>query len=408
MKYNKRNALICCLAMLFALIAGLDVCNQFTSVVAVEFNGPNENDIPSIRPVVETPGELLYDNQSDVTKGPDSDDSAVWIHKANRTKSVIVTAMKHGGLRVYDLKGKELQRFEIEGTRYNNIDMLYGVGADKVDLAVVSDRANDTVAFYQVKSDATLVNVTGKVPETIFGVDDGEATAYGLATYSASNGRNYAFVTQADGAAIAQIEIKQHAGRFVFEIVRTLKLPVAKGDKAKNYQAEGVAIDHETGIGYVAVEERLGLLKFDAKADGSRKFEVVASLESSFFEPDLEGVTIHYGKDGAGLILVSSQGNNTYSAFDRVSHRHLGSFSIRSENGIDGVEETDGVEIVSTGFKNGMLITQDGSNEPKFILPDPEDGKLENCSTNFKFSDLGDMLNLFGIEPNSDFDPRAR
>ena len=345
-------------------------------------------------------------------EGPDSDDSAVVLGRKDLNDTIVVTAMKNGGLRVYDLEGSEIQRIEPDGVRYNNVDVIYNAGKrGKAELVVASDRENDTLAIFRVKKDGTLKDVTSKkIPDTIFGVDDGEATAYGLATYtSLVDGRNYVYVTQADGASIAQLELIQKGGRYTFETVRILDLPVPQGEDPADFQSEGIVIDRETGVGYVAVEEELGLLSFEAEANGSDEFKVVAPLDSGFFEPDLEGVSIHYGENGEGLILVSSQGDSTFVALDRVDGSYLGSFAIRGEGDIDGVEETDGIEIVSTGlpgFENGLLITQDGSNEIEVVFGDPEDGELQNFNTNFKYSDLGEVLDLFGVAANPDFDPR--
>jgi myo-inositol-hexaphosphate 3-phosphohydrolase/phosphodiesterase/alkaline phosphatase D-like protein len=369
-------------------------------------------DIPTIAPVLETPDELRYDSPFDTTEGPDPDDPAVWLNPKDAGASTIVTAMKNGGLRVYDIEGNELQRIEPEGIRYNNVDVLYGAGKGKntYDLAVASDRENDTLAIYRFKKDGTLKDATScKIPETIFGVDDGEATAYGLAAYTAPDGRDYVFVTQADGNKIAQLELKQKGKNFTFDLVRTLELPVADGEEAEDYQAEGIVIDRETGIGYVAVEEELGLLSFSADPDGPATFETVAPVDAAFFSPDIEGVSIYYGDDGDGLILVSSQGDSTFAVFDRINHSYLGSFAIGANNGIDGVEESDGAEIYSgslPGFENGLLVTQDGSNEIQVVFPEPDDGEVQNWNVNFKLSDLGDVLALFGKATNPDFDPR--
>ncbi len=346
-------------------------------------------------------------------EGPDPDDPAIWLHPNNDAKSTVITAMKNGGLRVYDLEGEEIQRIEPEGIRYNNVDVLYDVkvGNKTWDLAVASDRANDTLAIFRIKKDGTLKDITSnKIPDTIFGVDDGEATAYGLATYkSPIDGESYVFVTQADGAQIAQLRLESQGRKVTFETVRVLELPVPEGEDPADYQSEGITIDRETGIGYVTVEEELGLLSFEAELGGANEFKTVAPIDSDFFEPDLEGVSIFYGDGGEGLIIVSSQGDATFAVFDRVSHEYLGSFAIREDGGIDGVQESDGLEIFSgslPGFENGLLVTQDGSNEAQVVFADPEDGEIQNYNVNFKYTDFAQILELFGRDPNPDYDPR--
>ncbi|WGF87791.1 phytase [Marinivivus vitaminiproducens] len=360
------------------------------------------DDTPTVAPVSETPDTLRYYGPNDPVEGADPDDPAIWVNPEDAGASVVVTAMKNGGLRVYDLAGTELQAVEPEGVRYNNVDILKSVAlhGETVDVAVASDRANDTLAFYAIGADGTLSDVTAAdLPASIFGVDDGEATAYGLAAYtSPEDGRQYVFVTQASGASIAQLEVVAKGDRLSFEPVRTLTLPVAEGADPVDYQSEGIAIDQETGVGYVTVEDELGLLAFSADPDGGDDFEVVSAIDSGHFSPDLEGVAIHYGEDGEGLIVVSSQGDNSFAVFDRETWDYRGAFAIRSEGGIDGVEESDGLEIYSgalPGFEDGLLVTQDGSNEIQAVFADAEDGEVQNFNVNFKYSDLGDVLALF-------------
>ena len=120
-------------------------------------------------------------------------------------------------------------------------------------------------------------------------------------------------------------------------------------------------------------------------------------------------MSLHYGLDGEGLILVSSQGDSTYAGFDRLTYEYKGSFALRADGGIDRAEETDGIEIVSTGlpgFEDGLFVTQDGSNEVEVVFPDAEEGEVQNYNTNFKLSDLGDVLEVFGTPTNPGFDPR--
>ncbi|MEO1511144.1 MAG: phytase [Planctomycetota bacterium] len=427
---------------------------------------PAEDETPTMEEEApaEENEEVVEDAPTDETEavvpeGPDADDPAIWLNPDDPADSVVITALKNGGLRVYDLAGEEIQSISPNGIRYNNVDVLYGVGdpADPRDLAVVSDRANDTLAIFEIGPDGMLTDVTAPgAPETIFGVDDGEATAYGLTTYSSPiDGRDYAFVTQADGARISQLELLDDGDTVTYRIVRELTLPVPEGEDPADFQSEGIVIDRETGIGYVAVEEELGLLSFDAELGGSDDFETVAPIDSAFFSPDLEGVAIYYGENGDGLIVASSQGDSTFAAFDRASGDFVGSFAITGQEQpeddmsddemltdevpveempdgemtteempveevalvedepaepVDPVVETDGLEIFSgplPGFDQGLLVTQDGSNEPAQILPDPEDGEIQNFNTNFKYTDLGDVLEILDTPSNEDFDPRA-
>ena len=65
--------------------------------------------------------------------------------------------------------------------------------------------------------------------------------------------------------------------------------------------------------------------------------------------------------------MLSSQGNFSYAVFDRAGdNAFLGSFKIVDGSGMDGVEETDGLEVIAGNFgpdfPEGMLVVQDGFN----------------------------------------------
>ena len=372
--------------------------NQTTQFLAFALD---INTIPAIAPTLETPSTIRIQDPGD----PDADDPAIYLHPEDPSQSFVITALKNAGLAVYDLNGEELQAIIPEDIRYNNVDIVYGFELDGeiVDLAVASDRRNDTLAIYQINPDTRqLNNITADdIPETIFGVDDGEQTAYGLATYTSPiSGNDYIFVTQRDGNLIAQLELVDNgAGEVTASVLRTLELPVPTGDP-EDSQSEGIVIDRERGIGYVALEDEVGILKFNAEPDAGDELTVVQPLNSDFLTPDIEGLTIYYGPEGTGYLIASSQGDNTYPVFRREgNNEYLGSFVLGAEGFIDGVEESDGLDIINvplgSDFPSGLLVVQDGSNEPADVFQDPEDGEIQNFNTNFKFVDWEAVANAF-------------
>ncbi len=391
---------------------------QFTQVLAFALD---LDTMPVVKATLETPDLLRYDNPADLTEGPDADDPAVWVNPNDEGASLVITTLKEGGIRVFDLAGQEVQRIAPE-VRYNNIDILYDVALNggTVDIAVASDREHDSIAIYSIdQATGMLVDITSADllvdGFSIFGVDDGEATAYGLAAYTSPvDGANYVFVTQADGAQIAQLRLTDAGGgKAGAELVRILELLVADGDDAEDYQSEGIAIDRETGIGYVTVEGELGLLAFSAEPTGPAGFTTVADIDFAGFTPDLEGVAILYGKDGEGSIFVSSQGDSSFAVFDRKTWDYKGSFAVGDSSRTDGVEESDGLEIFSgslgEAFPRGLMITHDGSNDPAAVFPTPddEDGEVQNFNTNFKYVDLRPIARELDIDlGDRNFDPR--
>ncbi len=64
--------------------------------------------------------------------------------------------------------------------------------------------------------------------------------------------------------------------------------------------------------------------------------------------------------------MASIQGSFSHTLFDRKTNIYLGSFTIGEKDNIDGVEETDGLDIFSglfgSQFPDGIAVVQDGFN----------------------------------------------
>ena len=388
---------------------------QVTQVLAfaVDFDA-----VPTVLPTVETP--LTQDDEDATTPLlGDSDDPAIWVNPENGDESIVIGTLKDGGLAVFDLQGNVTQTVlpaPFGEIRYNNVDLVYGfeLGGELVDLAVVSDRANDTLAIFKVNPDTQqLEDVTADgILDTIFGVDDGEATAYGLSTYTSPvSGSSYAFVTQADGNEVAQLELVEQAGKVTANVVRTLSLPTPTGDAADS-QSEGIVVDQELGFLYVALEEEVGILKYSAEPNGGNDHQVVQPIGADYLVPDIEGLNIYYGADGQGYLIANSQGDSSYAVFSREgSNEYLGSFAVGDNGSIDQVNESDGLDVINvpvgSAFPNGLLVLQDGANDPQNVVEDEEE--LENNSTNFKFVPWDSVANSFDNPLDVDtasFDPR--
>ncbi|MEM7592979.1 MAG: phytase, partial [Cyanobacteria bacterium P01_A01_bin.83] len=388
---------------------------------------------PTVPFTVETPDEIRFSDPEnpDPDTAPDADDPAIYIDPEDPADSLVISTFKDDGLRVYNLEGEELESLTPDDIRYNNVDIAYGVEfpsqlageTSSVDLAIASDRENDTLAIFAIDPNAAggelpggsiLTDVTSvDIPESIFGVDDGEATAYGLATYtSLVDGKTYVFVSQADGNKIAQLELLPSLGAadeltVSAEVVRTFEVPIPEEGELEDAQVEGMVVDRETGDLYLAQEE-FGIWKVGAEPNSSNDLTLVDSVEQGDIAADVEGLTIYYGEDGNGYLIASSQGDNTFAIYDRAdSNSFLESFAIEE------VEESDGADVTNLPlgdkYPAGLLVVQDGSNEPEVVFPDPEDGEIQNFNTNFKFVSLADFSETFANLPPYDptvFDPR--
>lgn len=179
----------------------------------------------------------------------DVDDPAIWIHPGDKSRSVVITALKQGGLDVYDLEGQLLQYIAAatpppcedkqtkcgnKGGRLNNVDLIYNVklGNRHVDIAVASDRGLDKLAIYAINTDKqgkiTLEDVTSADAPLIFSHNQAEInqglTAYGLATVQTD--KNMAFVSQNGTTEIAQLELfEDDQGKINYRNMARLNFP---------------------------------------------------------------------------------------------------------------------------------------------------------------------------------------
>jgi myo-inositol-hexaphosphate 3-phosphohydrolase len=354
----------------------------------------------------------------------DADDPAVWIHPTTPSRSIIVGALKDGGLDVYDLRGRVLQSIvpdPIGSERYNNVDIAYNfpLGGKKVDIVVATDRANDLLRFWVVDPKTRqLVDVTAPSNPRVFteGDDaalDEQTTAYGIALYRTQD-IFYAFVTRRSTNVLGQFRFFDNgSGQVSWEQLRLAEFPLVDDDLEES-QFEGMVVDQQQGILYAGQEGR-GIWKLDAATLGSSTRALIDEVApaGTNLKADVEGLTIYYGSGGRGYLIASSQGDNTFAVYTREGeNRYLGSFRVTGGGGkIDSVEESDGAEVIAASlggeYRFGLFITQDGANDPAVLVED--EGELENVNTNFKLVNWLLIARSFEppltIEPNA-YDPR--
>jgi 3-phytase len=331
----------------------------------------------------------------------DADDPAIWVHPDKPERSLVIATLKSGGLEVYDLNGDVVQSIDAEpgkqSLRYNNVDLAYGfrLGGRKVDLAVITDRANDQLVFYKIDpKERKLVNVTPPGLPRVFTEGDDAAlaaqtTAYGLAIYKAPNDEFYAFVSRRSTNVVAQLHLHPTDSGVALKRVRTLTFPLVGGDPEES-QVEGMVVDQQLGILY-AGQEQFAIWRFDAAPDGSTEGVIVDRVapEGQHLQPDVEGLTIYYAGDGKGYLIASSQGDQTFVIYDRQTNAFLASFTVEAPRGaaMHRVEESDGADVLNVAlhprYPGGLLVVQDGQNFPPFLAED--DGEIVNVNTNFKF-----------------------
>jgi 3-phytase/alkaline phosphatase D len=396
---------------------------QFTQILTL-----SADVIPSVTPTVETRPALLDDDNVPFSQRADADDPAIYVNATDSAKSLVVTSVKNGGLRIYDLAGNLLQTINPSNPdiRYNNVDLQYGftLGGQKVDIAVASDRNNDKLAIFKIDANGAsgnyLTNITDTSAATIFqgapfsgSFSASSRSAYGLTIYRSPVTKDYyVFTSRRQTGDIAQLKLVDKGnGTIGYQLVRNFTVPTIDG---RDPQTEGMVVDQETGFLYIG-QENVGIWKYNAEPNSSNVgtlIDKVKDLGGKNLIEDVEGLTIYYGKDGAGYLFASSQGDNSFATYAREgSNQYLGRFAVGNNGSIDSVQESDGAEVINvplgSNFPFGAFITQDGSNDPAVLVED--DGELENISSNFKFVPFENIANAFSTPLKIDttsFNPR--
>lgn len=346
--------------------------------------------------VLET-SPALFDDEAG--GNADADDPAIWVHPTQRARSLVIGTAKNGGLRVYDLRGREVQAIDAGATgRFNNVDITDG------NLVVVTDRGNDQLRFYRIDPRTVrLVDVTVANPPLLFSADAGEvetqATGYGLATYG-----NLAVVSRRHTTRLGFFQIVQRQGKVSYVRKDVLDLPSSFvlgngetwtpcGDPGEAPQVEGMVIDPKANVLY-ASQEDVALWRIDLRTKKRSVVEYVAEFgapqdpenDCAATGPGVGGGRIRADVEGATIyddcLLVSSQGDSRFYVYDRRTNRPLDDgFQVVDGPAADGVQHSDGAATVSTplpGFPTGLLVLHDGENTP-------DNGRT---STNFKFLKL--------------------
>lgn len=295
--------------------------------------------IAQVSPVRETPAASQT--------GDAMDDPAIWVNPADRDASRVLGTHKKLGLYVYDLQGNELQ-FLADG-RLNNVDvrvggLAAGLGAD---LAVASKREDNSVLLYGIDAQAEVHKLAA------FNTDLSDI--YGICM-GLWQGQHQVFVNDKDGR-VQQYQLQRDNGHWQMPLVRELKLAS---------QPEGCAFDDTSGRLFVGEESR-GIWTLSLQ-DAVPGFALVAEVGNEL-KRDVEGMAIASYTDQPSLLVVSSQGNDSYLVYQaEPPFSYLGRFRIglSAQAGVDGSSETDGLDVTSiplgADFPGGLLVVQDGRN----------------------------------------------
>lgn len=320
------------------------------------------NEAPSI-----STADKVYTLNADVQTTPvnrygdAADDPAIWVNRLNPAASLVLGTDKKYGLNVYSLSGEQLQ--SLPAGRVNNVDVRYQIDTPdgKQDIAVASNRSSQTLSVYYISATGTVTH-QAELPTSLSDV-------YGLCN-GVVDGQLHTFINDTDG------RYQQYAFTFTEDgpsaaLISEFSLPS---------QPEGCVVDDVNQILFMG-EEAAGIWQKSLSQPLSTPRQITSIGQG--VEADIEGMGI-YRLDGERFLVASSQGNNRFAVYALDDgNRLLGTFrvGINSAQQIDGVSETDGLEVTSLAlgpqFPDGLMVVQDGRN----VMPGaPQNFKLINGS----------------------------
>lgn len=296
----------------------------------------------------------------------DTDDPAIWIHPTDASKSLIVGTDKEdgGGLYVYDLNGKIINKF-IGMQRPNNVDIAYGllINGVKTDIAVTTERNAKRLRVFSLPDLKPIDN--GGI--SIFDGEIGEEAreGMGIALYTKKTGTNeieiHAIVgrkTGPSGTYLWQYKLAvTPKGTVTGEVIRKF------GTYSGNKEIEAIAVDNELGYIYYS-DEGSGVRKY--YADPEKGNNEIAFFAQNDAKRDHEGIAIYKTTHTTGYLLVSNQQNNSMMVYKREGsemdpnhHQLIADISISAIE-CDGADATN--VNLGTNYPKGVLVTMSNGN----------------------------------------------
>lgn len=312
----------------------------------VEQVAPPPGDAQTVLPAAETAPVTSRDDAAD--------DPAIWVHPQNPEASLIIGTDKQFGLEVYNLAGERVQ--SIPAGRTNNVDlrMLTGQGPWSA-IAAASNRSTNTISLFAIDNQGQVTWLRDSEVET------GLTEPYGLCMFRNQVGLQV-FVNDTDGRFQQWLLVSRSTNteipRFEAQLLREFSVPS---------QPEGCVADDANQRLFLGVEAE-GVRTVAANHVQPAELQGIADIDGEILVADVEGMSLYLDGDD-GYLVVSSQGNYSYAVYDRhPPYRYRGSFVVgdNPESGIDGSQETDGLDVSSVlrtqAFPEGLLVVQDGFN----------------------------------------------
>lgn len=319
--------------------------------------------VPEVLPFDVVPVAAVAETDGMPERGDRADDPAVWVHKTQAEKSVILGTNKETGLYVYDLNGKTKQFLPVG--RLNNIDL-------RENLAVGSNDEVNGLSWFAIDANTGAVSHLGDspvAPPEPYGVCAGLMDGVFMASPTYKDGTVEIWTAPLDDAAMVQPELS-----------RTVKLPG---------QLEGCVYDEPRGRLFIGEEER-GIWVLDLTDETSAPVLFDTIEAGNGLVMDVEGLSIHDSGAGTPWLVASAQAKDRFVVYNLLTDQPVGIFTVTAsaDGSVDAVTHTDGLDVVAAAlplYPRGLVVVQDDGN------PRSEQNQ------NFKLVDWADIETALGL-----------
>ena len=315
-----------------------------------------------------------------VTITGNADDPAIWVNEMESNLSIVFGTDKYNGIYSYNLKG-EVIGFASAG-RINNLDIR---------------TLNDTNYFFGTNTGSNTIDLwiyknsvlTDAAKAKKFALSDNARyskktnfLAYGICAGITAKNEIIAFVTEAKGPRIQL---------WKFDNDNLKLMSTFNNDNAS--ESEGCVFDDENMTLFVSEENARGIIrsyKLTNEFELKDMFKIDDRQRNIVGDP--EGLALYKTSKNDGYLVASSQGNNTFNIYQRnYPYDFISSFVVGDSNLIDGVSDTDGIEIKNNyfneDFPNGIIVVQDGKNT----------GNVVKSKENFKYISLDQLQHILDL-----------
>lgn len=275
-----------------------------------------------------------------LSKTDAADDICIWTWGILENETLIIGTDKDAGLEVYLLSGKRINHFPFG--RINNIDVV-SKDTNRI-LIAGTNRSFQTIDIYEVFKNGEINRLFYQK------LDKGFSDLYGLCAFKMDS-KNFVVITDQEEKSLSKFELLGNQLKLVDRIYF-------------KSTCEGIVADVNHNR-LLVNEEDIGIWVVTLN-DFSKSKKLILETNKKDILPDLEGISIYQKSQYEGLYIFSIQGKNRFGILDRKSMNYLGQFSIIKNNEIDGVQETDGLDISSIpcyANQKGILVVQDGFNK---------------------------------------------